>query len=738
MLGIQGRRLRGVVAAAVTFVIGLLVVPVAAQAGLGANASIRFSPDVVRVGGSGTGEITLTNGNDAPDTAATNTVCNAGDPCPTAAATETQGISVIASCQALGSGTTCPAAAADPDVFALSATATGAALSACATTIFDVVKVADAPTDFGRWRFTPRPGTSQVQLPGTGATCRIAFTYTVLKAPRDANPATPELETIQFTFHSQANPSVSPLLSASVRSSATQIILRAAPTIATVASANVTVGAQITDTATVSGRVNPVAGATVQFTAYGPNDAACTTSVFTSTVALSAGGTATSAPFTPSTPGVYRWRAIYSGDTNNDPAAGACNDPGESVAVSALPLPPPPPPPPAPPPPPPAAPAAPVLASPTISTVASSDVVVGGQITDTATVSGLVDPEPGLKVVFRLYGPDDASCATSIDLSTGELSAAGVARSEPFTVTKAGVYRWRAFYLGDKNNNPVSGACNDPRETVTVTESAITSVTFDTPPAVGETTFLNIVAIDPSQPVSGVQVNYGEGGARSGSTACATPGVRKTTPKRGKHTRLRVPYAFKRAGKHRVTVKVLSGACGKPRKTKAKTVIVTVKGRRKTTKPRVATRGCKDRFLVPTAATRPRVAAAVLCLVNVERGKHGRKPLRRSARLTTVALKQSTDMLRRKYFAHEAPNGPQFTTRLRRDGYRGVTAAENIAYGPYTAQLVVRAWMNSPEHRANILHPRLKFAGVGLVIGIPDTPPSPGVTYTMNFGGTST
>ena len=47
------------------------------------------------------------------------------------------------------------------------------------------------------------------------------------------------------------------------------------------------------------------------------------------------GGTATSASFTPTAVGTYRWIARYSGDANNDPVSGACGDTGEQVVVAA-------------------------------------------------------------------------------------------------------------------------------------------------------------------------------------------------------------------------------------------------------------------------------------------------------------------------------------------------------------------------------------------------------------------
>ena len=107
---------------------------------------------------------------------------------------------------------------------------------------------------------------------------------------------------------------------------------KATPTISTVASPNTThLGATVSDTATLSGGSNPTG--TVTFQLFGPNDSTCGgMPVFTSTKTLS-GGSATSDPFVPTTPGTYRWIASYSGDANNDPVAGMCNDANESVVV---------------------------------------------------------------------------------------------------------------------------------------------------------------------------------------------------------------------------------------------------------------------------------------------------------------------------------------------------------------------------------------------------------------------
>lgn len=118
-------------------------------------------------------------------------------------------------------------------------------------------------------------------------------------------------------------------------------------------------------------------------------------------------------------------------------------------------------------------------ATPTIATTASASIPLGGQLFDTIVVSGLVNPQQGATVDLRLYGPNDATCSgtpvftTAVPYPVG----GGPVATSGFTPTVAGVYRWVATYNGDANNAPVSGACNDANESVTVTPAAPTIAT---------------------------------------------------------------------------------------------------------------------------------------------------------------------------------------------------------------------------------------------------------------------
>ncbi len=115
------------------------------------------------------------------------------------------------------------------------------------------------------------------------------------------------------------------------------VVSQVVPTLATSASAAVTLGGSVHDTARLSGAANPTG--TITFKLYGPNDSACTNQVGASASATVNGdGEYVSPAITPSTSGTYRWVASYSGDTDNVPVGPTrCEEPGESVVVQAPP-----------------------------------------------------------------------------------------------------------------------------------------------------------------------------------------------------------------------------------------------------------------------------------------------------------------------------------------------------------------------------------------------------------------
>lgn len=100
----------------------------------------------------------------------------------------------------------------------------------------------------------------------------------------------------------------------------------------------------------------------------------------------------------------------------------------------------------------------------------------------------------------------------------------------------------------------------------------------------------------------------------------------------------------------------------------------------------------------------------VLRLTNRERARHGLRPLRWNRALARAARYHAKDMARRNYLAHDDISGRAWWKRIMR-WYRD-PAGENIGRGFGTPEAIVEAWMNSPEHRANILNVQFRLLGV--------------------------
>ena len=101
----------------------------------------------------------------------------------------------------------------------------------------------------------------------------------------------------------------------------------------------------------------------------------------------------------------------------------------------------------------------------------------------------------------------------------------------------------------------------------------------------------------------------------------------------------------------------------------------------------------------------------ILQAVNSIRQQYRLPLLRIHPSLQKAADEQARLMARTGKMAHKVGRGHGFSARLRRVGYRGL-AAENIARGQESLGRVLRAWLKSPGHRRNMLHPRMRFFGL--------------------------
>ncbi len=72
-------------------------------------------------------------------------------------------------------------------------------------------------------------------------------------------------------------------------------------------------------------------------------------------------------------------------------------------------------------------------------------------------------------------------------------------------------------------------------------------------------------------------------------------------------------------------------------------------------------------------------------------------------------------MMKQGYFSHPSPTYGSPFKMMRDFNISYQAAAENIAKGQTTSYAVVKAWMESPGHRANILNGKYTHIGVGYV-----------------------
>jgi len=107
--------------------------------------------------------------------------------------------------------------------------------------------------------------------------------------------------------------------------------------------------------------------------------------------------------------------------------------------------------------------------------------------------------------------------------------------------------------------------------------------------------------------------------------------------------------------------------------------------------------------------------------MNAVRAAHGLAPLHLDPRLERAARRHSRKMLRTGTFFHG-----RFVARIRGAGVRAPRIGENLAWAESgglsvarlsLARLIVKLWLASPEHRANLLHPGYRMIGVGALHG---------------------
>lgn len=107
--------------------------------------------------------------------------------------------------------------------------------------------------------------------------------------------------------------------------------------------------------------------------------------------------------------------------------------------------------------------------------------------------------------------------------------------------------------------------------------------------------------------------------------------------------------------------------------------------------------------------------AELLASTNQDRLAAGDRPLSIDSRLNAAAQAKAQDMATHNYWAHTSPSGEQPWQFIAQSGYQFSSAGENLAYGFGSGSAIVAAWMNSAEHRMNMLNAAYGNVGFGIV-----------------------
>jgi uncharacterized protein YkwD len=101
--------------------------------------------------------------------------------------------------------------------------------------------------------------------------------------------------------------------------------------------------------------------------------------------------------------------------------------------------------------------------------------------------------------------------------------------------------------------------------------------------------------------------------------------------------------------------------------------------------------------------------------MNQVRLAHGLAPLKEDTTLDETARGHSRWMLRTGEFGHG-----NFAHRILHSHAHGHIFGENLAWGEGSAgsaAAIVQAWLDSPEHRRNLLSPSFRRVGLGRITG---------------------
>jgi len=108
----------------------------------------------------------------------------------------------------------------------------------------------------------------------------------------------------------------------------------------------------------------------------------------------------------------------------------------------------------------------------------------------------------------------------------------------------------------------------------------------------------------------------------------------------------------------------------------------------------------------------------VIDQTNQKRQELGLTLLKYNSLLSESATKKAQDMFANNYWAHTSPKGTTPWDFIKSVNYKYSAAGENLARDFYDTDSLMKAWMNSPTHRDNIVNSKYQEIGIGVVNGV--------------------
>ena len=119
--------------------------------------------------------------------------------------------------------------------------------------------------------------------------------------------------------------------------------------------------------------------------------------------------------------------------------------------------------------------------------------------------------------------------------------------------------------------------------------------------------------------------------------------------------------------------------------------------------------------LSPSEAGLHNLEFEIMNLLNAERTKAGASALTLNPELSKIAFRKTQDMVKNQYFEHELQPYETSFEMLSTVGINYQSAGENLAFGYTKPSAVMQVWMNSADHRYNILQPDFNQFGISVM-----------------------